>query len=71
MFPPRKWGGNTDIKHLRVGTTLYLPIVVEGALFSVGDTHAAIGDGAVSGTAVETTMDIAVRLTVRTDMHAR
>ncbi len=44
---------------------------VEGALFSVGDTHAAMGDGEVCGTAVETTMDIAVRLTVRKDMQHR
>jgi acetamidase/formamidase len=61
---PTKWGGNMDIKHLRVGTTLYLPVAVEGALFAVGDTHAAMGDGEVCGTAVETAMDIAVRLTV-------
>src|SRR5436190_14892716 len=69
VVPPRKWGGNMDIRHLRAGPTLFLPVAVEGALFSVGDTHAAMGDGEVCGTAVETTMDIAVRLTVRTDMH--
>jgi acetamidase/formamidase len=61
---PTKWGGNMDIKHLRAGTTLYLPVAVDGALFAVGDTHAAMGDGEVCGTAVETAMDIAVRLTV-------
>jgi acetamidase/formamidase len=71
VLPPRKWGGNMDIKHLRVGTTLFLPVGVEGALFSVGDTHAAMGDGEVCGTAVETAMDIAVRLTVRPDMSVR
>jgi acetamidase/formamidase len=60
-----------DIKHLRAGTTLYLPVAVEGALFSVGDTHAAMGDAEVCGTAVETAMDIAVRLTVRRDVSAR
>jgi acetamidase/formamidase len=60
-----------DIKHLRPGTTLYLPVAVPGALFSVGDTHAAQGDGEVCGTAVETAMDITVRLTTRTDMSAR
>jgi acetamidase/formamidase len=68
VVPPRRWGGNMDIKHLRPGTTLYLPVGVEGALFSVGDTHAAMGDAEVCGTAVETAMDIAVRLTVRKDM---
>ena len=68
IVPPRKWGGNMDIKHLRAGTTLLLPVGVEGALFSVGDTHAAMGDGEVCGTAVEAPMDIAVRLTVRKDL---
>jgi acetamidase/formamidase len=68
VVPPRRWGGNMDIKHLRAGTTLLLPVGVEGALFSVGDTHAAQGDGEVCGTAVETAMEIAVRLTVRRDV---
>ncbi|MGZ4297923.1 MAG: acetamidase/formamidase family protein [Solirubrobacteraceae bacterium] len=71
VVPPSKWGGNMDIKHLRPGTTLYLPVAVPGALFSVGDTHAAMGDGEVCGTAVETAMDITVRLSVRTDISAR
>jgi acetamidase/formamidase len=35
--PPSRWGGNMDTKHLRAGTTLYLPVGVEGALFSVVD----------------------------------
>jgi acetamidase/formamidase len=68
VVPPRRWGGNMDVKHLRTGTTLLLPVGVDGALFSVGDTHAAMGDGEVCGTAVETAMDIAVRLTVRRDV---
>jgi acetamidase/formamidase len=68
VVPPRRWGGNMDIKHLRPGTTLFLPVGVEGALFSVGDTHAAMGDAEVCGTAVETAMDIAVRLTARDDL---
>jgi acetamidase/formamidase len=71
VVPPSEWGGNMDIKHLRPGTTLYLPVAVDGALFSVGDTHAAMGDGEVCGTAVETAMDITVRLTTRKDMSAR
>ena len=50
---PTQWGGNMDIKHLRPGTTLYLLVAVEGALFAVGDTHAAMGDAEVCGTAVE------------------
>jgi acetamidase/formamidase len=56
-IPPRVWGGNLDCKELVVGSTLYLPIPVEGALFSVGDGHAAQGDGEVSGTAIECPMD--------------
>jgi acetamidase/formamidase len=68
IVPPTRWGGNLDIKHLRVGTRLLLPVGVEGALFSVGDTHAAMGDGEVCGTAVEAPMDIAVRLSVRRDV---
>jgi acetamidase/formamidase len=67
VVPPRRWGGNMDIKHLQAGATLYLPVGVEGALFSLGDTHAAMGDGEVCGTAVETPMDVVVRLSLRRD----
>jgi acetamidase/formamidase len=67
--PPSRFGGNLDVKHLNPGATLYLPVGVEGALFSLGDTHAAQGDGEVCGTAIETTMDVTVRLTVRKDLH--
>jgi acetamidase/formamidase len=69
VVPPRRWGGNMDIKHLQPGTTLYLPVGVEGALFSLGDTHAAMGDAEVCGTAVEAAMDVAVRLSVRRDLN--
>jgi acetamidase/formamidase len=51
--PPRRTGGNIDCKLLVAGTTLYLPIEVDGALLSLGDGHAAQGDGEVSGTAIE------------------
>jgi acetamidase/formamidase len=51
--PPRRWGGNMDCKELVAGTTLFLPIPVEGALFSAGDGHAVQGDGEISGTAIE------------------
>ena len=69
IVPPSRWGGNMDIKHLNPGATLYLPIGVEGALFSLGDTHAAQGDGEVCGTAIETAMDVVLRLSVRKDMR--
>lgn len=58
LVPPRQNGGNMDIRHLTKGTKLYLPVWVQGALFSVGDTHAAQGDGEVCGTAIEAPMDI-------------
>jgi acetamidase/formamidase len=51
--PPRRWGGNIDCKELIPGTTLFLPIPVDGAHFSAGDGHARQGDGEVSGTAIE------------------
>jgi len=69
VIPPSRWGGNLDTRHLVAGATLLLPIGVEGALFSLGDTHAAQGDGEVCGTAVECAMDVTVRLSVRTDVN--
>jgi acetamidase/formamidase len=69
IVPPSRWGGNMDTKHLNPGTTLYLPVGVAGALFSLGDTHAAQGDGEVCGTAIETAMDTVLRLTVRKDIR--
>lgn len=62
--PPRKNGGNMDIRQLTAGSTLCLPVWVDGALFSVGDAHAAQGDGEVCVTAVE----IAARVTLRFDL---
>jgi acetamidase/formamidase len=69
ILPPSTYGGNLDIRHLRLGTTLLLPVGVDGALFSVGDTHAAMGDAEVCGTAVECAMDITVRLTTVKHAH--
>jgi acetamidase/formamidase len=66
-IPPYRHGGNMDTKHLTAGSTLYLPVEVEGALYSMGDGHAAQGDGEVCGTAIETPMRASVRLTVRKD----
>jgi acetamidase/formamidase len=67
-IPPRSSGGNIDCKELVAGTTLYLPIPVDGALFSAGDGHAAQGDGEVSGTAVEAPVEAQVTLGVRDDL---
>ncbi len=60
-MPPRKNGGNMDIKQLTRGTTLYLPVWVDGALVSVGDGHAAQGDGEVCVTAVEMRAQVTLR----------
>jgi acetamidase/formamidase len=64
--PPRVWGGNVDCKELVAGTRLYLPIPVDGALFSAGDCHARQGDGEVSQLAIECPLGRAeLTLTVR------
>ena len=52
-IPPNYIGGNVDDWRVGKGATLYYPVSIEGALFSVGDTHAATGDGEISGTAIE------------------
>lgn len=62
VVPPSRQGGNMDIRHVTRGATLYLPVAVPGALFSLGDTHAAQGDGEVCGTAIETNSTVTVRL---------
>lgn len=61
VVPPREVGGNMDIRDLTRGAQLWLPVQVPGALFSVGDTHAAQGDGEVCGTAVESPMVVRLR----------
>ncbi|PNY79767.1 acetamidase/formamidase family protein [Deinococcus koreensis] len=68
VVPPRRVGGNLDIRDLTRGARLYLPVEVEGALFSVGDTHACQGDGEVCGTAVETSMTVQLRFDLRKGM---
>jgi len=62
VVPPRRVGGNLDIRDNAVGTTLYLPVEVAGGLLSLGDTHAAQGDGEICGTAIESPMDVAVQI---------
>jgi acetamidase/formamidase len=68
-IPPGLHGGNMDTRHITAGAKLYLPVLAPGALFSLGDGHAAQGDGEVCGTAIETPMEVKVRLTVRKDLH--
>ena len=61
VVPPRRVGGNMDVRDIALGTELFLPVEVAGALFSVGDTHAAQGDGEVCGTAIESPMRVALQ----------
>jgi acetamidase/formamidase len=62
--PPMAYGGNLDDPNIVAGTTIYFPVFVEGALFSIGDGHAAQGHGEVSGTAIEAPLRIVYRVNV-------
>ncbi len=62
VVPPRRVGGNMDIRDLGIGTELFLPVEVADGLFSIGDPHAAQGDGEVCGTAIETQHVVTLRL---------
>jgi acetamidase/formamidase len=68
---PREFGGNIDCKELTAGSTIYLPVWNEGALFSTGDGHAAQGDGEVNGTAIETALKGTFEFRVRKDLGWR
>jgi acetamidase/formamidase len=68
---PREFGGNIDCKELISGSTIYLPIWNDGALFSTGDGHAAQGDGEVNGTAIETALKGRFEFHLRKDLHWR
>jgi acetamidase/formamidase len=65
VVPPGTFGGNMDIRQTVRGSTLYLPVQVEGARFSCGDAHGAQGDGEVCGTAIESPMFAALRFTLQ------
>ena len=64
VFPPHRGAGNIDTRHLIAGSTLWLPVFCEGALFSCGDPHAAQGDGEVCVTAIECAMRATLALTL-------
>lgn len=66
-IPPRANGGNLDDPHIVEGTTVYLPVFVEGALLSIGDAHAAQGMGEVCGTAIEAPMRFVYEVNVLKD----
>src|SRR5262249_18549882 len=69
--PPGWHGGNLDNKDLVVGSTLYLPVHVQGALLSVGDGHGLQGDGEVTGTALETSLRGTFEVRVRKGQRLR
>src|SRR5437588_1458802 len=64
VLPPTKGAGNIDTRHLNVGAKLYLPVFVEGGLFSAGDCHAAQGDGEVCVTGIECPMRFSLRFNI-------
>jgi acetamidase/formamidase len=65
VMPPGVFGGNLDTRQLTRGTTLYLPVQVDGALFSCGDAHGAQGDGEVCVTGIEAPMFVSLRFTLQ------
>jgi acetamidase/formamidase len=69
--PPGKHAGNLDNRELVAGSTLYIPVFARGALFEIGDGHAAQGDGEVDQTAIETSLRGKLKLTVRKDMKLK
>jgi acetamidase/formamidase len=70
-IPPGDHGGNIDNWRIGVGGTMMYPVQVPGALLSVGDPHVSQGDGEISGTAIESSLNGLLRLTVRRDVEAR
>ncbi len=67
-IPPGCFGGNIDNRELQAGSRLFLPVQVPGALFSIGDGHAAQGDGEVNVTAIETSMNGTIQLILHKNM---
>jgi len=71
IIPPRHVGGNMDVRDLAAGSVLYLPVEVAGGLLSLGDTHAAQGDGEVCGTAIESPIDATIQVELVKDARLR
>lgn len=68
-IPPGAHGGNIDNWRIGAGATMYYPVAVDGALFSIGDPHISQGDGELSGTAIEATLDVMFQVFVRKDFR--
>ncbi|HWF00126.1 MAG TPA: acetamidase/formamidase family protein [Caulobacteraceae bacterium] len=68
-IPPGAHGGNIDNWRIGAGATMYYPVQVDGGLFSIGDPHVSQGDGEVSGTAIEASLDVLFQIVLRRDFH--
>jgi formamidase len=68
-IPPGAHGGNIDNWRIGAGAVLYYPVAVDGALFSIGDPHISQGDGEISGTAIEASLDVLMQISIRRDFH--
>ncbi len=66
-IPPGAHGGNIDNWRIGAGATMFYPVQVDGALFSIGDPHISQGDGEISGTAIEASLDVTMQLVLRRD----
>jgi len=69
--PPRANGGNVDIRDLTTGAKVWLPVLAPGGLVSVGDCHAAQGQGEVCGTGIECPREVTLRLKLRRDLKIK
>ncbi|MHB1691300.1 MAG: acetamidase/formamidase family protein [Thiomonas sp.] len=67
--PPGAHGGNIDNWRIGAGSTMYYPVAVPGALFSIGDPHISQGDGEISGTAIEASLNVMFQVVLRKDFH--
>ena len=67
--PPGVHGGNIDNWRIGAGSTMYYPVQVDGALFSIGDPHISQGDGEISGTAIEASLNVMFQIILRKDFH--
>ena len=67
-IPPGQHGGNIDNWRIGPGSTMFYPVFVPGALFSLGDSHVSQGDGEIDGTAIEASLDIMMQIVVRKDV---
>jgi acetamidase/formamidase len=68
-IPPGAHGGNIDNWRIGAGATMYYPVQVAGGLFSIGDPHVSQGDGEISGTAIESSLDVLFQIVLRRDFH--